>query len=123
MGIVDGLITTANVLGSAVAIHSSVNYFAKQIPQKNDGFTYTYPVIVIEAEKTEAKVNEPIIFRGKVTIPGIIYIYSSDKLEATTYPQKDGKFYASFYFSKPGIYEIYAKIYKHESNSIYMTIK
>jgi len=77
----------------------------------------------LRLKKTEAKVNEPIIFRGKVSIPGIIYIYSADKVEATTYPQKDGKFYAVLYFSKPGMYEIYAKIYKHESNSIYMNIK
>jgi len=55
MGVVDGLITTANVLGSAVAIHSSVNYFAKQMPQKSNGFTYTDPVILIEAEKNRGK--------------------------------------------------------------------
>lgn len=121
MNIVNGIVNTANILGSAVAIHNSLRYFSNQIPKSKD-YTHTYPVIVLEAEKTYAKVNENVLFRGRVTVPGIVYIYSADKIEAQTYPMK-GKFYSTLYFSKPGIYEIYAKIYNHESNSIYMTIE
>ena len=121
MGIVNGIVDTANLLGSAVAIHSSIKYFSNQAPKSND-YPHTYPVITLEAEKTAARLYEHVLFRGTTTIPGIVYIYSADVKEAQTYPMK-GKFFVTLYFTKPGVYEIYAKIYNHESNSIFITIE
>lgn len=122
MGVVDNLVTTANVLGSAVAIHSSLKYFGDKIPNSSNHYTHQPPYITIEAEKNVAKVNENIIFRGRTTIPGIVEIYSADKKELQVYPDK-GRFYAILYFTVPGIYEIWAKIYNHESNSVYIEIE
>ena len=121
MGVVDGIMNTANILGSAVAIHSSIKYFQNQIPKSNH-YPHTYPVITLSAQKTVGKVNENIVFFGTVSIPGIVEIYSHDLLETKSIPVK-GKYYAVLYFTKPGVYEIWAKIYNHKSNVIYVTIE
>jgi uncharacterized protein (DUF952 family) len=121
MGIIDGLMNTANVLGSAVAIHSSLKYFQNQIP-KNNHYPHTYPVLTLNAQKTVAKLNENIVFYGTASIPGIIEIYSHDLMETKVLPEK-GKYYAVLYFTKTGVYEIWAKIYNHKSNIVYVTIE
>ena len=70
----------------------------------------------------EAKLNEPVLFYGKVTVNSIIDIYSSDIKETTTYPYK-GLFYVNLFFTNVGTYEIHATLAGiHESNEIWIDI-
>lgn len=126
MGVLDILTTTSNALGSIVGIHSSTTYLTTHSPSNkkypNEIYTHKQPYITLYSKATKGKVNVPILFYGDVTLNSVINIYSSEVLERTTYPD-NGKFYANLYFSKPGIYIIYAVLAGiHESNEIYVTI-
>lgn len=96
----------SRALGNAQTLHGSSKYFyneAKNTKIKNPygtSLTFTF-----EGPAT-AKVNEPVIFHG--TAPaGLIRVFSSTMQERKLYA-KNGEYYLALYFSKPGIYDMYA---------------
>jgi len=111
--ITNGIITAANLLGSAQTIHSSTRYFMNQIQKKPIEFTFNAP--------KEVKVNEKAYFWGTAP-PGVVFIYSEgavfldssnvkkyeDFLEKRIFPEVNGHYGAILYFSKPGLYRMIA---------------
>ena len=111
-----GLEKVSQVLGHTQNIHSTSKYFvneAKNVKMKNPyraglDFTFEGP--------TAAKVNEPVVFYG--TAPaGMVKVFSANKSERKLYA-KNGKYYVSLFFSRPGTYDMYAESQNQESKHL-----
>ncbi|MEM3193237.1 MAG: hypothetical protein QW292_14355 [Candidatus Parvarchaeota archaeon] len=111
MGIINHINNIASLASSAVAIHSSARYFSSVLSQKKDvEFTFEIP-------KT-AKVNQVVYVHGTAP-PGMVLIYSQNHLERTVFPERDGSWGTTLYFSKPGEYKMIAR---WQNNDIERTV-
>jgi len=94
-----GIGAIAGIGSSAVQLHQTVSYFMKP-KTANYNFTFSMP--------DTAKLLQHVELRGTAP-PGIIYIYSQDKLERTTLPYPStGEWFTGLYFTAVGEYEITA---------------
>jgi hypothetical protein len=115
-----GLATVSQTLGHIQSIHGATKYFAneaKNVKIKNP-FKVSEDFTFYGAES--AKVGEPVVFFG-TAMPGIIEVYSANRMERKLYA-KNGEYYLSLFFSKPGIYDMYAINMGVESKHIPVTV-
>lgn len=115
-----GLATVSQTLGHIQAIHGTTKYFvneAKNVKIKNP-FKMSNDFTFYGSESAE--VGEPVVFYG-TAMAGLVEIYSAGQLERKLYTKK-GEYYTTLYFSKPGIYDMYAVNMGVESNHIYVTV-
>jgi len=94
-----GIGAVANIGSSAVQLHQVASYFMKK---KTPDYTFTFTM------PDTAKLYEHVELRGTAP-PGIIYIYSQQKMERTTFPYPStGEWFTGLYFTVPGEYIITA---------------
>ncbi len=108
-----GLGAVANIGSSVVQLHQVASYFVKK---KTPNYTFTFEM------PDTAKLYEHVELRGTAP-PGIIYIYSQEKLERITFPYPStGEWFTGLYFTAPGEYIITAVSNHTQKLSRYINI-
>lgn len=111
MGIVDGIVKTAQAASAVTSIHQSTKYMYDQVSkvsQTQPCKTCRDKIVMVIPKK--GKVGEWIRVRG-LSPPGVINILSSAQHERTVYPDpKTGEWITHLKFTVPGTYDIIAKV-------------
>ncbi len=105
MGILRTIAEMGMAAQGAVNIHESAKHFTQSVKIPVDKETDKIEVTL--SMPAEVQLNTPVLFTG--TAPrGYVEIYSYDVKEKQVDVGKDHTFAGMLYFSKPGVYELYA---------------
>lgn len=91
----------------AVNIHETAKYFSNAITNSVQPQRETEKVQVTFSIPEEVALNQSVLFTGTAPI-GYVEIYSYNVKEKQVMVGKDHKYYGMLFFSKQGVYELYA---------------
>ncbi len=89
----------------AVSIHESAKHFTQNVKIPINKETEKVPVTL--SMQPEVVLNDAVLFSGTAPL-GYVDIYSYNVKEKQVDVGKDHKYYGMLYFSKRGVYELYA---------------